>query len=179
MALKHLQLHVTTGLTVVRLAALFFCLFYGQVVIASGCNQIHCQVSVCAPNADEAYNVASLGLVAIMGPDCASWQVNSPVSGGQGVCASGLQTFTGAFDIWRGWNAMGGDYSATFAQWGNFLGATCTGGKTVSCDPKSGQYPNPVTGKCQTQQCGFECPQALFQTIARYYEGGRMALILA
>ncbi|KAF4773177.1 hypothetical protein HER10_EVM0005511 [Colletotrichum scovillei] len=88
-----------------------------------------------------------------MGPDCASWQPNSPVSGGQGACANGLQTFTGAFDIWRGWNAMGGDYSATFAQWGNFLGATCTGGKTVSCDPKSGQYPNPVTGKCQTRQC--------------------------
>ncbi|OHE93149.1 hypothetical protein CORC01_11561 [Colletotrichum orchidophilum] len=132
---------------------LLLCLFYSQVTSVSGCNQVHCQVSVCAPNATEAFNVASLGLVAIMGPDCAGWEINSPVSGGQGPCASGLQNFSGAFTIWRAWNAMAGDYSAKFAQWGNFLGATCTGGKEVTCDPKTGQFPNPVNGKCQTDQC--------------------------
>ncbi|OHW90527.1 hypothetical protein CSPAE12_10791, partial [Colletotrichum incanum] len=123
-----------------------------QEVSASGCTQVHCQVSVCAPNADEAFNVASLGLVGIMGPDCASWQVGSPTDKGQGDCGDGLKTFSGSFDIWRAWTAWGDDYSAMFAQWGNFLGATCTGGKTVVCDPKSGQYPSSVTGKCQTKQ---------------------------
>ncbi|OLN81957.1 hypothetical protein CCHL11_08619 [Colletotrichum chlorophyti] len=134
------------------LFTLLLALLQSQVILASGCTQVHCQVSVCAANADEAYNVASLGLIAIMGPDCASWQAGSPTNGGQGACGDGLQVFSGAFDIWRAWTAWGDDYSATFAQWGNFLGATCTGGKTVKCDPKSGQFPNPVTGKCQTKQ---------------------------
>ncbi|KAE9565980.1 hypothetical protein K4K49_006896 [Colletotrichum sp. SAR 10_70] len=135
------------------LSLLLLVFFQCRSVLASGCTQVHCQVTVCAANADEAYNEASLGLVAIMGPDCASWQPGSPTNAGQGACAAGLSTFTGNFDIWRAWTAHGDDYSATFAQWGNFIGATCTGGKTVKCDPKSGQYPNPTNGRCQTQQC--------------------------
>ncbi|KAK2022417.1 hypothetical protein LX32DRAFT_194107 [Colletotrichum zoysiae] len=139
-----------------RVFALLLVLLRCQIACASGCNQVYCKLSVCAPNADEAYNVASLGLVGIMGPDCASWESNSPTDEGRGSCAEGLTTFSGGFHIWRAWNAMGGDYSATFAQWGNFLGATCTGGETVTCEPKSGEYPSPVTGRCQRKRCVVE-----------------------
>ncbi|KAI6298126.1 hypothetical protein MCOR07_003157 [Pyricularia oryzae] len=123
-----------------------------QRALASGCTQVYCQLAVCAPNADEAYNVASLGLVGIMGPDCAGWESNSPTNGGRGNCTEGLSTFSGGFYVWRAWSALGDDYSATFAQWGNFLGATCTGRKTVKCKGKSGEYPSPVTGRCQPKK---------------------------
>ncbi|TEA15520.1 hypothetical protein C8034_v011260 [Colletotrichum sidae] len=121
--------------------------------IGPGCTQTHCQVSVCAADADAAYDEASLGLNGIMGPDCASWQPGFPTDGGRGPCAAGLRVYSGNFDIWRAWTTSGDDYSATFAQWGNFLGATCTGGKIVTCEPKSGRFPNSSTGKCQVDAC--------------------------
>ncbi|CCF36528.1 hypothetical protein CH063_08082 [Colletotrichum higginsianum] len=135
---------------VTTLLLLVFLLFHE--VLASGCTQVHCQVSVCASNTDEAFDVASLGLVGIMGPDCASWIPGLPTNEGQGSCAPGLKEYRGNLTIWRAWTARGNDYSAMFAQWGNFLGATCIGGKTVKCSPKSGEFPSSVTGKCQRKR---------------------------
>ncbi|KAJ0163840.1 hypothetical protein CTA2_2276 [Colletotrichum tanaceti] len=118
-----------------------------------GCTQVHCQVSVCAANTDEAFDVASLGLVSIMGPDCASWNPVLPIEEGQGRCAAGLKEYRGNLTIWRAWTAGGKGYSAYFTKWDKFLKAICVGGKTVKCEPKTGQYPNPATGKCQRKKC--------------------------
>ncbi|RDW73503.1 hypothetical protein BP6252_07410 [Coleophoma cylindrospora] len=120
-------------------------------VMASGCTQMWCQVSVCATDVNDAFNVASWGLTAVMGPDCADWNPDPPTDNGQGPCAAGLINYSGQFAIWRSWSAND-QYSGTFAQWGNFLGATCGGGKVVSCNPKSGGYPDPSNGKCQIQR---------------------------
>ncbi|KAK2069987.1 hypothetical protein P8C59_004526 [Phyllachora maydis] len=117
---------------------------------APTCSQVFCDVSVCAVDSDDAHQVASRGLVALMGPDCGDWVNNSPQDNGQGPCAAGLKIFTGKFEVWRGWVMPWGDmYRGTFAQWGNFLGATCVGGKEVKCKSKHGIFPNSGTGLCQ------------------------------
>lgn len=110
------------------------------------CRQVHCQVSVCAADGMGAWEVATNGLQFIMGEDCSGWQ-SGPTNNGQGPCASGLFEYSGELTIWRAW-VVSSEYSSTFAQWGNFLGATCSGGKSVSCSSKDGNVPNAWNGEC-------------------------------
>jgi hypothetical protein len=110
------------------------------------CTQVHCQVSVCAADGMGAWEVATNGLQFLMGQDCSGWQ-SGPNNNGQGPCASGLSEYSGELTIWRAWVVFS-SYSGTFAQWGNFLGATCSGGESVSCSSKVGNSPNAWNGEC-------------------------------
>jgi hypothetical protein len=94
----------------------------------------------------DALKVASNGIQFLMGQDCAGWQ-SGPNNIGQEACASGLYGFTGEITIWRAW-VVDPHYSGTFAQWGNFIGATCSGVRAVSCSSKTGYAPNAFNGEC-------------------------------
>jgi hypothetical protein len=110
------------------------------------CAQVQCQVTVCATDGMDALKVASNGIQFLMGQDCAGWQ-SGPNNIGQEACASGLYGFTGEITIWRAW-VVDPHYSGTFAQWGNFIGATCSGVRAVSCSSKTGYAPNAFNGEC-------------------------------
>jgi hypothetical protein len=110
------------------------------------CTQIYCQVSVCAADGMGAWEVATNGIQFLMGEDCSGFQ-SGPDNNGQGPCALGLYEYTGELTIWRGW-VVESSYYGTFAQWGNFLGATCSGGESVKCTSNAANVPNAWNGEC-------------------------------
>lgn len=131
---------------------LFFAVLSPQYLVSVAalyCQQVHCQTSVCAKDANDASVVASSGLEVIIGPDCGSFSP-PPTNNGQGPCASGLSEYKGQFNVWRGWIADS-KYTGSFAQWSNFLGAECSAAKSVKCEGG---------GKCPAAggQCNANCP---------------------
>ncbi len=122
-----------------------------SVLVAANCVQVHCHLTVCATDRNDATAIASFAFVSIMGEDCGSWG-SGPSANGQGKCASGRQEWSGEFVIWRAYFQSW--YSDSFPADGNFLGGNCWTERKVHC-AGGGMCPSQATGQCTIPNPGW------------------------